>query len=186
MDIETVLMQYKNVIHYEVSRVLYEQIDLWDEAIQETFIRINASLPSIVEKDGKYQENYVRVIARNAARTILSKKNIYLARNLSLEEWSENHEDCYSSYEQSFFEGNVCPEMESCLNQLEPAERDILFLREIEGLQYDEIAKAFGITKDACRKRISRAKKNLKMILTDTGEGKQVIRGRVRHNYEER
>ena len=54
MDIETVLMQYKNVIHYEVSRVLYEQIDLWDEAIQETFIRINASLPSIVEKDGKY------------------------------------------------------------------------------------------------------------------------------------
>ena len=71
MDIETVLMQYKNVIHYEVSRVLYEQIDLWDEAVQETFIRINASLPSILEKDGKYQENYIRVIARNAAHTIL-------------------------------------------------------------------------------------------------------------------
>ena len=186
MDFETVLMQYKNVIHYEVSRVLYEQIDLWDEAIQETFIRSNASLPSIVEKDGKYQENYVRVIARNAARTILSKKNIYLARNLSLEEWSENHEDCYSSYEQSFFEDNVCLEMESCLNQLEPAERDILFLREIEGLQYDEIAKALGITRDACRKRIARAKKKFKKIMTETTEGKQVIRGRIKHGYEKR
>ena len=186
MDIETILMQYKNVIHYEVSRVLYEQIDLWDEAIQETFIRINASLPSIVEKDGKYQENYVRVIARKAARTILSKTNIYLARNLSLEEWSENHADCYSSYEQSFFEDNVCLEMESCLNQLEPAERDILFLREIEGLQYDEIAKALVITTDTCRKRISRAKKKFKKIMTETTEGKQVIRGRIKHGYEKR
>ena len=53
MNIETVLIKYQNVINYEVSRVLYENIDLWDEAIQESFIRINASLESILEKEGK-------------------------------------------------------------------------------------------------------------------------------------
>ena len=51
MNIETVLIKYQNVINYEVSRVLYENIDLWDEAIQESFIRINASLESILEKE---------------------------------------------------------------------------------------------------------------------------------------
>ena len=76
MNIETVLIKYQNVINYEVSRVLYENIDLWDEAIQESFIRINASLESILEKEGKYQENYIRVVARNAARTILECSNL--------------------------------------------------------------------------------------------------------------
>ena len=37
MNIETVLIMYRNVINYEVTRVLHENIDLWDEAIHESF-----------------------------------------------------------------------------------------------------------------------------------------------------
>lgn len=50
MNIETVLIMYRNLINYEVTRVLHENIDLWDEAIQESFIRINGNLESILKK----------------------------------------------------------------------------------------------------------------------------------------
>ena len=61
--------------------------------------------------------------------------------------------------------------------------RDILYLREVEELPYDEIAKALGITKEACRKRVSRAKRHFKQIITEPKEGRQVIRGRVKNDY---
>ena len=48
MNIETVLIMYRNLINYEVTRVLHENVDLWDEAIHESFIRINGSLESIL------------------------------------------------------------------------------------------------------------------------------------------
>lgn len=82
MNIETVLTMYRNVINYEVTRVLHENIDLWDEAIQESFIRINGNLESILKKEGKYRENYIRVIARNAARTILSNQKVILIKEI--------------------------------------------------------------------------------------------------------
>ena len=66
---------------------------------------------------------------------------------------------------------------------LEPEERDILYLREIEELQYDDIANVLGITKEACRKRVSRAKRHFKQIITESKEGRQVIRGRVKNDY---
>ena len=183
MNIETVLIKYQNVINYEVSRVLYENIDLWDEAIQESFIRTNASLESILEKEGKYQENYIRVVARNAARTILSNMKKFRAKNVPFEEWVIYNGNAEEICEETFDKRELSLEMENCLRMLEPEERDILYLREIEELQYDDIANVLGITKEACRKRVSRAKRHFKQIITESKEGRQVIRGRVKNDY---
>ena len=183
MNIETVLIMYRNVINYEVTRVLHENIDLWDEAIQESFIRINGNLESILKKEGKYRENYIRVIVRNAARTILSNRRNFHAKNVSFEEWIAYEENAENLYEKNSSEEELSLEMEHCLRMLEPEERDILYLREVEELPYDEIAKALGITKEACRKRVSRAKRHFKQIITESKEGRQVIRGRVKNDY---
>ena len=74
----------------------------------------------------------------------------------------------------------ICEEMQICLNALNADEQDILLLRDVEQLTYAEIADAFGISETLCRKKVSRARKKLKKALTETTEGKAVIRGRYK------
>lgn len=181
MSIEEVLEQYKNVIHYEISKILNEYIDLWDDAIQETFIRINNSLPSILQKEGKHQENYIRVIARNAARTLRAKQYSETERMLSFEAWNETSG---AEILDNPPETQIETAMEICLNKLKPEERDLLFLKDAENLGYEEISKALGISNFSCRKKVSRARKKLLQILLESTEGKNVMRGRVKYEEE--
>jgi RNA polymerase sigma-70 factor (ECF subfamily) len=44
--------------------------------------------------------------------------------------------------------------------------RDIFILRELEGLEYNEVADIMGCTKGTCRTQVNRARKKLKSILT--------------------
>ncbi len=175
MDIETILRLYKKAIHYEVSSRLRNHNDLWDDAIQETFIRIYRSLHSILRKEGRHQENYVRVIARNVARTHLYNREKELLRAASFDEWCS---ECEVSETDTGLQ--ICEEMQICLNALNADEQDILLLRDVEQLTYAEIADAFGISETLCRKKVSRARKKLKKALTETTEGKAVIRGRYK------
>lgn len=181
MNTESVLVQYKKVINYEVMRVLHQHEDCWQDAIQETFLRVHNSIDSILSKKGKYQENYIRVIARNAAKTILSKELLHRERNTSYEEWLDTNPEEGIGF---FVEEPLDEGMEECLRQLSEEEKDFLFLRFVEELEYEEISAAMDMSEAACRQRVSRAKKHLESVIEETDAGKNLVRGRVRYGHE--
>src|SRR5207302_1625910 len=56
--------------------------------------------------------------------------------------------------------------VDRALGLIPPAQREALFLREIEGMDYREVAAAAGITEENARARVHRARSTLKRILT--------------------
>ena len=55
--------------------------------------------------------------------------------------------------------------IDEALAHLESADRDVFLLRESAGLSYDEIAQASGLTVDAVRSRLHRARMHLRQTL---------------------
>ena len=60
------------------------------------------------------------------------------------------------------------------LAQLEPGDQEILQLRIVEELDYDEVAAAQGVNEDAARARVSRALKRLRGLIEKHGDDKRV------------
>ena len=59
--------------------------------------------------------------------------------------------------------------LEQALAQLEPELRSTFLLREIEGLSYDEIARALEIPEGTVGSRLNRARRELKQHLVESG-----------------
>lgn len=51
------------------------------------------------------------------------------------------------------------------LDELKPVDRAIIYLADVEGLPHDAIAQQLGLTSAAVRKRASRARKQLRVLL---------------------
>jgi RNA polymerase sigma-70 factor (ECF subfamily) len=55
-----------------------------------------------------------------------------------------------------------CAQVQEALNQLDPEERKILILKELEDRSYDDIAEILGIPKGTVRSRLFRARESLR------------------------
>ena len=62
--------------------------------------------------------------------------------------------------------------LEKAMNSLEPQDRAILTLRELDGRSYSEIAGIFSIPDGTVRSRLSRAREKMRMLLRDLLEEK--------------
>lgn len=185
--IEEILERYKEVIKYEVRKILLQSEPLQEDAMQETWIRIYRSLSAVASRQGKQQENYIRVIARNAAKDVRA------------EEWKRrgwedilNEEDIpvcdnYRGVE------TVNPElgrfrmeteeMESCLLELTQKERDVLYLRYVEETDYEEMAVALHTSEVNCRQMVTRARRSLARIVDKHTEYEILREGRVKKKH---
>ena len=70
------------------------------------------------------------------------------------------------------------------LQRLADVDRDIVLLREIAGLSYDELAAVCEITPDAVRSRLHRARNELRQALAGLIEAQQRISIRLSHKYK--
>jgi RNA polymerase sigma-70 factor (ECF subfamily) len=55
------------------------------------------------------------------------------------------------------------------LQMLAPAHREILVLREVEGMEYDAIAEVLGCERGTVKSRLARAREQLRLKLIEIG-----------------
>lgn len=66
------------------------------------------------------------------------------------------------------------------LQRVSAGARDALVLRYYEGLSYAEIAEALGCSNDAARARVAHGKTQLRRLLLETADEREIARGAVR------
>jgi RNA polymerase sigma-70 factor (ECF subfamily) len=86
--------------------------------------------------------------------------------------WNEGHERRAGSGDEADA-GDVRRRLEAALRELTERERAVFVLREIEGLDTHEIARALGITGITVRRHLGLARDRLRTILSDPQKNKQ-------------
>ncbi len=133
-----------------------------EDITQEVFIKAWRSLPRY-RRTGAPFVSWLIVIARNAiVDHFRSKKNV---RDLDESSEPESDSDPVASAEAEF--GRV--EVRNAVMRLKGDKRTVIIMHFIDGLSYEEIARALGKSEGAIRVIQHRALKDMKDILREAG-----------------
>ena len=164
---EELVRAYEKIVYSLALRTLGNPQDAMDAA-QESFFRAYRALPSF-RGDSKFSVWLYRLTA-NVCTDMLRRRSRAMETSLTDEE-------------ETVFDipdGRFCPQTELEKKQLRqsvrlgiaklPEEfRQVLLLRELAGLSYDEIARTTGLEPGTVKTRIFRARKKLAAILMRDG-----------------
>lgn len=151
LDVRSIFERHHLGVFRYLRRILGSSADA-EDLTQETFLRVMRGLPGY-RPDGR-EAAWVFEIARNLA----------LNRRRDVARRPEHG----SGIPELARHSPPALELEQALAALPDLDRDCFLLRESGGLGYAEIAAACGITDDAVRSRIHRARTALRAALAGT------------------
>ena len=168
---ETLVLEYEKNVYNIALRMTGNSEDAADMT-QEAFIKAYNSLQSF-RGDSKFSVWLYRIVS-NVCLDFLRSKNRRPTVSLSVED--DDGEDA----QLDVADESQSPELlldrkltrdsvRRGLDSLPPDYRQILLLREIQGLSYDEIAQALSLEVGTVKSRIFRARKRLCTYLIDDG-----------------
>ena len=168
---ETLVLEYEKNVYNIALRMTGNSEDAADMT-QEAFIKAYNSLQSF-RGDSKFSVWLYRIVS-NVCLDFLRSKNRRPTVSLSVED--DDGEDA----QLDVADKSQSPELlldrkltrdsvRRGLDSLPPDYRQILLLREIQGLSYDEIAQALSLEVGTVKSRIFRARKRLCTFLIDDG-----------------
>lgn len=142
------------------------------DAVQDTFFKAFRSINSFKGESSLY--TWLYTICRNCCYDIIKSRARLMRHNISLFEYTEDDEgsiieipdtsgDPYSLYQRKA----VCEIIYKAIDSLAPHHREIILLRDINELSYDEIAGIMNISTGTVKSRLSRARMRLQKILKD-------------------
>lgn len=168
---EYLVAAYEKNVYNLALRMTGSPEDAEDMA-QEAFLKAYNSLPSF-RGDSKFSVWLYRIVS-NVCLDFLRKKNKRGAISLSVED--DDGEDTQldlpdtSQSPEELLEKKLTREaVRRGLDALPPDARQILLLREIEGLSYEEIGAVLGLESGTVKSRIFRARKKLVAFLLRDG-----------------
>lgn len=147
--------KYNRLMFYAANEILKNE-SLAEEAVQEALARIAKNIEKVDEAESDRTKRFALVIVENAAKSIYRKEH----KIRDALEYSDevNHTHCIDSTTQ-FAEAN---DLVEAILELPQKQRQILYLYEIYGYNYREIANLMNMTGTAVRKQVQRAKETLK------------------------
>ena len=151
---ETLVLEYEKNVYNIALRMTGNSEDAADMT-QEAFIKAYNSLQSF-RGDSKFSVWLYRIVS-NVCLDFLRSKNRRPTVSLSVED--DDGEDAQLTRDS----------VRRGLDSLPPDYRQILLLREIQGLSYDEIAQALSLEVGTVKSRIFRARKRLCTFLIGDG-----------------
>ena len=168
---ETLVLEYEKNVYNIALRMTGNSEDAADMT-QEAFIKAYNSLQSF-RGDSKFSVWLYRIVS-NVCLDFLRSKNRRPTVSLSVED--DDGEDAQldvadeSQSPELLLDRKLTREsVRRGLDSLPPDYRQILLLREIQGLSYDEIAQALGLEVGTVKSRIFRARKRLCTFLIGDG-----------------
>ena len=168
---ETLVLEYEKNVYNIALRMTGNSEDAADMT-QEAFIKAYNSLQSF-RGDSKFSVWLYRIVS-NVCLDFLRSRNRRPTVSLSVED--DDGEDAQldvadeSQSPELLLDRKLTREsVRRGLDSLPPDYRQILLLREIQGLSYDEIAQALGLEVGTVKSRIFRARKRLCTFLIGDG-----------------
>lgn len=167
-EFEQLVRSHAGMVRRVVYHILRDANDV-EDVTQEVFIKAYQSLPNY--RGGSFSA-YVTRIARNHCydqlRQTKTKKRATYLEPLT--------EDITASVERTpeatVLAGETATEIMLVLDELETPDRDILLMKHVYDMSYEEIAEVMGMRIGAVRTRISRARKRFMSVMQrrDGGE----------------
>ena len=141
--------------------------ELAEEAAQETFLSAWQGLP-FFRGDSAFSTWLYR-LASNACVDLLRKEGRHQGPSLDDEAVSAEVPDTRPTPEAAAEQKELRAQIEAGLRTLSPEHREVLILREIQKLSYDEIADALSLDLGTVKSRISRGRRQLRNFLMEQG-----------------
>ena len=141
--------------------------ELAEEAAQEAFLAAWQGLP-FFRGDSAFATWLYRLTS-NACVDLLRKENRHQGPSLDDETVSAEVPDPTPTPEKAVEQQELRRQIEAGLQTLSPEHREVLILREIHQLRYDEIADSLSLDVGTVKSRISRARKQLRNFLLKSG-----------------
>jgi len=147
MNIEKIFLDYSDYVFKYIYGMVQNRAEA-DDLLQDTFIKVMKAS----NKDIRNWKSYLLTIARNTVYDHWRKrKNKY---NLDLFKLKAKERDI-----------ELKLDIERGIKKLSPKLKEVIILREINKMEYQEIADVLGIEKGTVKSRLSRARNELKDFL---------------------
>ena len=142
-----------------------------EDAIQEVFLKVHRGAPTL--DPGRDPGPWLTAIAVNVCRDRWRSGANRLERASSSIEGNPGLRESLTrgthDPERDLLAGERVAAVQAAIRGLREPHREVILLREYEGLGYEQIAEIVGVNEPAVRKRYSRALEELGAILKDKG-----------------
>jgi RNA polymerase sigma-70 factor (ECF subfamily) len=162
--------RYENRIHATVFRILGNREDAREFA-QDTFLRAFGRLSTF--RDGARFSTWLYTIALNVTRSELRRRKVRRDRRpLSLEQTEIDPPDGAEAPEEGAGRRELAALALRELDRLDAEAREVVVLRDLEDLSYEEIAGVLGCPPGTVKSRLFRAREELRTRLAPLLSGR--------------
>ena len=148
---ETLYYAYRKQMFYTANEIL-EDYGLAEDAVQEAFIGIARNIAAIDDTVPGMVKAYVLTAARNAARNIWNREHKAEILTLDVEQLPDTQDDEPLG-------------LRAAVDALPLLYREVLMLRYVQGLSYEEVAAILHRPEGTVRQQVARGKKRLTELL---------------------
>ena len=171
---EILMKRYKNSLLNYVFRFLGDY-ELGADIVQETFIRVFRSLESY---NGKAKfSTWIYTIAINLSRTEFQRRKRYSMLSIhdsSLVEQNDEGNSFEHQIEDNRYrpdkmveDKNIEESIQKALLLISDTNRELIILRDVQGMSYEEIADIMNLPLGTVKSRINRGREQLQKLLKD-------------------
>jgi RNA polymerase sigma-70 factor (ECF subfamily) len=174
---EELVNRHRGKIFAMIRNLIHHEADAWDLS-QEVFIKAWNALPRF-EAKARFSTWLYR-IAHNAVYDWTRKRKIESAGELNDEIFERERIDSSSfttpfggeSPDASLVQGELRVKIEAALGRLSAEHREVVLLKDVQGLSYKEIAEVMACTLGTVMSRLYYARQKLQTMLKDEYESR--------------
>ena len=150
---------------YNLARWLTQDAHAAEDVVQEAYYRAARYFASFRGGDGRV---WLLGVVRRASYDWLAKRREHAAVRFN----QDLHDRQDDSFNPEFVALRKCEQQQvrAALEELPPPVREVIVLRELEGLTYQEIGEVAGIPMGTVMSRLSRGRQQLQQILASCPE----------------
>jgi len=174
---DELVTRHRGKIFAMIRNMIHQEADAWDIS-QEVFIKAWHALPRF-EAKARFSTWLYR-IAHNSVYDWTRKRKIETVGELNDEIFERERIDSASfttpsggeTPDQSMAQGELRLKIQAALDKLSPEHREVVLLKDVQGLSYKEIAEAMSSTLGTVMSRLYYARQKLQTLLKDEYESR--------------